>query len=223
MGVFLLDIKKGIKKPLENPFSRTISFLAVLRTQAGLVRIAKIMHVIVSKKGLNMKFSDFGFRFKDRNVVEFLNILGKLYHACMADFNLPHKADELCLKHYFGVIFAAMIFWRKLSTLINRSAVTAHDIKLSIILGCQIIAWFRLAKRVVTTNTFVLCKGITGDMVRNMKYAFNAGFEQLLGEGEIDERPSMYVGPGALGSLQHHEQFQKMLGSEQYLVDLTHV
>ena len=60
-------------------------------------------------------------------------------------------------------------------------------------------------------------------MVRNMKYAFKDGFEPVLEEGEIDDHPSMYVGPGALGSLQHHEHFQKMLGSEQYLVDSTNV
>ena len=60
-------------------------------------------------------------------------------------------------------------------------------------------------------------------MVRDMQYSFKDGPERELEDGEVDERETMFLGPGGLGSLQGHEHCQKLLGSEQVLVDSTNV
>ena len=170
-----------------------------------------------------MKFRDFAFRYKDRNLVQLLNILGKLYHVCIRGINLSKPADTMALHHYFNVCFAALAMWRRLSTIVNRSAVKRSHIKAALVISFDFIACHVLLKRIVPFNTFILFKGIVFHMVRDMQYSFKDGPERELEDGEVDERETMFLGPGGLGSLQGHEHCQKLLGSEQVLVDSTNV
>ena len=68
-----------------------------------------------------MKFSDFAFRYTNRNLVQLMNILGKLDHVFIIGISLRHPADTMALKHYvyFNVCFAGLMIsmWRKLSTI----------------------------------------------------------------------------------------------------------
>ena len=145
------------------------------------------------KKRQNMKFSDFAFRYKDRNLVQLMNILGKLYHVCIIGISLRHAADTMALKHYFNVCFAGLMMWRKLSTIVNRSAVTRSHIKTAPVISFDFIACHALSKRVVPFNTFILFKGIVFHMVSDMQYSFKEGPHREIEEGEIDERETMYL------------------------------